>query len=297
MMDAVISQGSSHFSTMAVTLVWARFGTRFHDRYYYLDHADISSGLTPNAFIDGSSFNLWPGTTFVFAGPSKLVFVFQYFCLCCCHPTPRVIPEVAPWRWYYHTYRFVSGLRGEHSEINDALPAILIEDAGSAIRFENGVGYMPETVFYQEAARWVAPHSTTWPTECPMLSDVPDHVFSAIPDRAHALSDAYERGRKYYFSKMRYREACECMRLVMAWAARALHSPTPPPDAAPLQRLYTLAETELTAWTDRASVYTQLIDGDSVRLVVPPLAADADVEHMRMYYDKIEKERAMWFRA
>ena len=60
---------------------------------------------------------------------------------------------------------------------------------------------------------------------------------------------------------------------------------------------YVKLETKLAAWTARASIYTQLIDGDSVRLVVPPLAADADVEHMRLYYEKIEKEREMWFRA
>jgi hypothetical protein len=90
--DSIISQGTSHFSTIAVLLSWARTGTYGGDASsFFLDHKDLSSGLLQPGFIHGSV-----------------------------NQTSAIAPSRAAERWGTHTKRFIEGLSAyKSSQIRD----------------------------------------------------------------------------------------------------------------------------------------------------------------------------------
>lgn len=90
--DSIISQGTSHFSTIAVLLSWARTGAYGGDASsFFLDHKDLSSGLLQPGFIHGSV-----------------------------NQTSAIAASRAAERWGTHTKRFIEGLSSyKSSQVRD----------------------------------------------------------------------------------------------------------------------------------------------------------------------------------
>lgn len=90
--DSIISQGTSHFSTIAVLLAWARTGAYGGDASsFFLDHKHLSSGLLQPGFIHGSV-----------------------------NQTSAIAISRAAERWGTHTKRFIEGLAAyKSSQVRD----------------------------------------------------------------------------------------------------------------------------------------------------------------------------------
>ena len=140
--ELLVTQGTSHFSTMALALLWAR--TRAAGaprRAVLLDAAALASGALQNSWLHGSL----NGTA--------------------------ALPPGAGWqRWASHSRRFFEGL---HSPLHapgfdPAAPGATL--LGTA----DGLPLFPGGAFYREAARWLggaapgAPPAPVWPGECPL---------------------------------------------------------------------------------------------------------------------------------
>jgi hypothetical protein len=140
--DALIGQGSSHFSTLAAMLVWAKSGAEeVSSTVHFLDADDIETGKIPTALLHG--MNLLNGT----------------------HGSKD--KDAGEKRWNLHTVSFITGMKASmqgnvQSDFNPWAPE-------NMMRMLNGLPHLPEKVFYTEAKSWIAtgkykPH---WPGSCP----------------------------------------------------------------------------------------------------------------------------------
>jgi hypothetical protein len=125
--DAIICQGSSHFSTLAIMLMWARTGVHNVERSVkYLDYDSMVSGDSPCAFLQGT--NLWNAS---YVGPGID-------------------------RWRIHTHRFISGLPSieVRSDKQRDIGVNYWSDE-MLMRIENQVPQLPDELFYKEARQWL----------------------------------------------------------------------------------------------------------------------------------------------
>jgi hypothetical protein len=137
--DVIVAQGSSHFSTSAVMLMWARTGARNLDlTAQFLDIDSMISGDSASAFLQGT--NLWNSS---YVGPGEE-------------------------RWRIHTYRFISGL--PMTDITGTISVPLSYDPWSPemrMRMVHYLPQLPEAVFYRESKQWLG-HSSdpVFPGRC-----------------------------------------------------------------------------------------------------------------------------------
>lgn len=115
----IATTSSSHFSTFATLLLWARSGTAAVPATAFLDAAGIAEGGIQSAFLHGAV----NGTT-------------------------RPVPGARRWRAL--STRFVE------SAWNDAAEAALLEPAAATAMLHNeeGIPTLPSDVFWAEVLRW-----------------------------------------------------------------------------------------------------------------------------------------------
>ena len=148
--QAIIAQGSSHYSTLAALLQVAAHGTRhIEQRIDYLDQKTINSGITPTAYLHG--MNMLNGTNAI--DGTKLTSGSQ--------------------RWIVHTNHFISGLPEKD------FPRIKLTfnpwSVDYRIHIENGLPHINDQLFYLEARTWLGfspKYKPTLPGHCPgMIKD------------------------------------------------------------------------------------------------------------------------------
>lgn len=142
--DSLLGSGSSHFSTLAGILVWARTGTvDWQTNVHFLDALDIEKGKIPTALLHG--MNLLNGT----------------------HGSKD--KDAGEKRWTLHTTSFITGIKRVFQETADLQYDFNPWAPENIMRMVNGLPHLPEKVFYTEAKSWIAtgkykPH---FPGNCP----------------------------------------------------------------------------------------------------------------------------------
>jgi hypothetical protein len=125
--DVIIAQGSSHFSTAAILLMWGRNGAQNIDlTTQFLDIDTMITGDSASAFLQGT--NLWNSS---YVGPGDE-------------------------RWRIHTYRFITGLPS--TEMMGTVPVSLPYDPWSPHLRMKMVHYLPQVsadIFYRESKTWL----------------------------------------------------------------------------------------------------------------------------------------------
>ncbi len=143
--DTLVAQGSSHFSTLAALLVWARTGSRsMLSTVDFLDTKTIDQGFTPTAFLHG--MNLLNGTNGI--DNSDVSNGIQ--------------------RWIVHTNAFISGLPNK-PEANQVKLSFDPWSSDARIRLVNGLPHMLDQLFYLEAKHWLGmgKYKPSLPGQCP----------------------------------------------------------------------------------------------------------------------------------
>ncbi len=158
--------------------------------------------------------------------------------------------------------------------------------------WQDGLPHLPAAVFYKEAAHWVVSSSSTldqatWPGQCPRLTAIPGHVRAV-----KWLADVFNLGLAHV-GEFHHHAGRQCFGLVAALGAQLLAAATPHPEGKALEQIVALAQQRLARLSAHTRDYTRLIDGDSVRLTLPLLEADADVEFMANYYKHLAKEKEL----
>ncbi len=140
--DALVTQGSSHFSTLASLLIWARTGAKHIDKnVLFLDQRRIELGFIPTAFLHG--MNLLNGTQSVDESKST-----------------------GAQRWAAHTQYFISGL--PNKQINKVNINYNPWSDESRMKLVRGLPHLPEKVFSTEAKLWIGrKYKPVWPGNCP----------------------------------------------------------------------------------------------------------------------------------
>jgi hypothetical protein len=139
----LVTQASSHFSTMAVLLLWARSAARDPaSAYVYLDDAPVSEGTLQCSLLHGAL-----------------------------NGTAAVPPGRGGERWLSHTRRFVEGLHDAATADSGSGAAFDVASPSLRLGLVDGLPLFPGDTFYREAARWTGaapPPSHVWPGECPL---------------------------------------------------------------------------------------------------------------------------------
>lgn len=150
--DWIVTQGSSHFSTFAVILAWARFAEEDPSGWspkgvaHLMDEKELATGEVQTAFIHGAY-----------------------------NQSVKMDAKNGVSRWSYRTLRFVSGLfevEGDKDKTGTGhvVPGFYPSHPDYRLRQVNLIPYLPDATFYLEAARWT--QSTLppliWPGECPL---------------------------------------------------------------------------------------------------------------------------------
>ena len=152
--DVLVAQGSSHFSTLAALLMWARTGAADPlERVIYLDQELIEEGIVQSSLLHGSL-----------------------------NGTSAIAPGRGWERWHSHTRRFLEGITPPQidaeaggGDVDPFPPATSSSASAYRLHMEEGLPLFPSDVFYREALRWTG-HSVAaadalsiWPGECPLL--------------------------------------------------------------------------------------------------------------------------------
>lgn len=140
--DVVIAQGSSHFSTLSVHLMWARTGCRdVTHSFLFLDMDSMIEGTTPCALLPGT--NIQNDTFDATSSPGYM-------------------------RWQIITNRFLSGLPFR-TDIETGRVKVPYDPWEPARRISvvNGLPRMPRDMFEREASSWGERYTPPWPGSCP----------------------------------------------------------------------------------------------------------------------------------
>lgn len=149
--DHLVSQGSSHFSTLAAMLIWARTGgVAAPSRCTYLDEGLIAEGIVQTSYLHGSL-----------------------------NGTAHIAPGRGHERWASHSRRFFEGLTvPERSQSTDgalrASSTFSIDGPEMRLALVDGLPLFPGDTFYREARRWLGGHegegreAPIWAGECPL---------------------------------------------------------------------------------------------------------------------------------
>lgn len=143
--DVMIAQGSSHFSTLASLLLWARTGAKgMIDTVEFLDAKTIQQGFTPTAYLHG--MNLLNGTNGI---------------------DNKNVTNGAQ-RWAIHTNSFISGLP-TNIEVNSVRLNFDPWAPDARIKLVQGLPHVLDQLFYIEAKTWLgmARYKPTLPGHCP----------------------------------------------------------------------------------------------------------------------------------
>jgi hypothetical protein len=164
--DALIAQGSSHFSTLAALLIWARTGcVDVINTVIFLDELEINEGLIPSAMLHGQ--NLLNSTYGLRNHPNKT--------------------EAAILRWNQHQNLFISGLRNtsidmtiynnnnNNNNTNGKKKKMTMEtidpwDESSRIHIRSNLPYISPQIFYRETQNWLGLnelYQPVWNGMCP----------------------------------------------------------------------------------------------------------------------------------
>lgn len=143
--DAFVSQGSSHFSTLAALLTFAHTAAVDNpDRVAFVDQKAIEQGFTPSAYLHG--MNLLNGTHGVQKGDVK----------------------AAMQRWVIHTNSFLSGT---NSKLVQHSLKLDFDPFGPQMQMTllRGFPHLPEKSFYLEAKTWLGQtrYKPVLPGHCP----------------------------------------------------------------------------------------------------------------------------------
>ena len=147
--ELLVTQQSSHFSTMAALLIWARTGAaQPAAALRYLDASLIAAGVVSTSLLHGSL-----------------------------NGTSALAPSRAHERWVGHTRRFLEGLPLSPSSVRVA-PAGSLSGGARAppdvylpsvrLAMAEGIPLFPGDLFYREARRWGGAGGQVWPGECPL---------------------------------------------------------------------------------------------------------------------------------
>lgn len=154
--ERLVAQGSSHFSTLAALLIWARTGVRqIENVNVYLDAPSIAAGFTPTAYLHG--MNLLNGT----------------------HGVDTTNPAAGRQRWQMHTFSFISGLKTDLIDNTQLYPDGAFLAPQNWMQLVEGLPRLPEKIFYWEARSWLGrgkrgqqhTYEPSWPGHCP--ADMP----------------------------------------------------------------------------------------------------------------------------
>eukprot|EP01038_Epipyxis_sp_PR26KG_P007219 gene7219-9850_t len=142
--DSIIAQGSSHFSTLATMLIWAKSGAKnAMANSIFLDYDSIVIGDTPTAFLHG--MNLLNGTH----GIDK-----------------KLLPEGGDARWRVHTNSFYTGMK-----VNGVTSSPDMDpwNKNNQFRIVNGLPHVSEKLFFTEVRFWLGwnEYRPIWPGMCP----------------------------------------------------------------------------------------------------------------------------------
>eukprot|EP01039_Chlorochromonas_danica_P005298 gene5299-5833_t len=154
--DALVAQGSSHFSTLASLLIWARTGAFHLDKnILFLDQRKIEQGIIPTAFLHG--MNLLNGT----------------------HSLDESIGQSGKQRWAIHSNYFLSGLPNKMTNTIRVSYNPWSDD--NRIHLVNSLPHLPDKVFYTEVQHWLGgKYKPVWPGMCPGPHDG-QHVLKWTP--------------------------------------------------------------------------------------------------------------------
>lgn len=147
--DGLIAQGSSHFSTLASLLIWARTGALHagpKGSVVFLDEDKIAKGFVPTAFLHG--MNLLNGT----------------------HSLDESSSAQGVQRWVVHTNYFLSGVHSHQSNNVKLTYNPWAADNRMAL-MPGGMPQLPSKIFYNEAKTWLGnagkKYKPVWPGMCP----------------------------------------------------------------------------------------------------------------------------------
>jgi hypothetical protein len=221
--EAIVSQGSSHFSTLAAALVWARTGcVAAQERILFLDWDGMIEGRTPTAYLHGRSFSV------------------MFCCSCCCcfvldnsfaqHPLSsnwisstgtnlkssqyKLSPtEPGVRRWKIHTGRFISGL----PQVIQGSAEISLDydpwDASHRIHMRKGIPHIDNDVFAREAGTWLGrPFEPVWPGSCRASQTAADDPYVYVSNQINAGAE--------HFSESHFAHASFCFSHAAAIASK-----------------------------------------------------------------------------
>lgn len=150
----IVTQGTSHFSSLAILVSWARTGAD-PSSVFFIDGELIESGLMQGSFLHGSL-----------------------------NGTSSIDPKRAFERWVGYTHRFIEGIQYDNLEHykesgNGIYPLLpLGRDSIYRFRVEELLPLVPHNVWEAERPRMmglVRANSTVWSGECP-LAQIPDQA-------------------------------------------------------------------------------------------------------------------------
>lgn len=126
--NVIIAQGTSHFSTISILLLWARIGCDdIDDTTLLLDYDTMVEGRTPTAYLHGT--NIQNETFHITSSPGSL-------------------------RWRIYTNRFIGGLPFYPLGGSNISLEYNPWDVEYRIRIVNGLPRLPREMFYRESNSW-----------------------------------------------------------------------------------------------------------------------------------------------
>ena len=138
-MDHLVGTMSSHFTTQAAMLIWARTGAMDISNVHFLDWELIQGGRIECTFL------LRP-----------------------LNRTNAIDPSRAHERWIHHTRLLVEGLSHVNSTSGRAVQQLVAENEDWRVRLEDMLPTVPNEVVVKETSRWMGRFvaDRLWPGEC-----------------------------------------------------------------------------------------------------------------------------------
>lgn len=168
--DKIITQGSSHFSTIGVMLSWARMGANDPTSVIFVDYLSMASGETHTSMLHGSL-----------------------------NGTNKIDADKGYKRWKSHTYRFIEGLVEESvlhygNEKYKVMPKGI--DNSYDLKIEENIPFLHKFLFYTEVKRWLGnPNDVPiWNLECPLKLLHSNNYIEHIMDNINYGSDHLNAG-------------------------------------------------------------------------------------------------------
>jgi hypothetical protein len=168
--DKIITQVSSHFSTIGVMLLWARMGANDPKSAMFVDELPMVTGETHTSMLHGAL-----------------------------NGTNKIDADNGFKRWKVHTLRFVEGLE-EESILNYAEKKIRTMpksyDNSFDLKIDENIPFMHKDLFYTEVQRWLGnPNDIPiWNIECPLKQLRNDNYIEHIMANINFGSDHLTSG-------------------------------------------------------------------------------------------------------